>query len=551
MLSSKSKIFVSGCGLAYSFPGGESPFNSLNFSIERGITGIVGPNGSGKSTLLKLINGVIAPSCGKISVSGRISMLGQDAVANENLTVEEMLGISGKLDALRRIAEGEVSPALFEIVSGDWDIRETVSKALEGMGISHVPLDRKFGALSGGEAMKIRIAGLLISKPDILLLDEPTNNLDTEGRRSLSYFLQSWDKCAVLVSHDRELLSIANKIFELSSRGLAAYGGNYEFYVAARQQEDDVLERRITSAQEEVKREKRGMRESLERQAHRMASGNKQAKKNGMPKILLGARKRRAQETLGKARILHGSIAAAAEQKLKSVRSLIRERNIVNVDMPQTEVPNGKLLVEAKELNFRYPQASAFLFTEPLSFSIAGPERLSMTGPNASGKSTLLKLILASCKPGGMHGEMSGALLVKTARIAYMDQKINLLRNDLTLLENITLFAPDMRESDRRLRLARFLFLEQEAGRKAETFSGGEKIRAALACVFSATEPPHILMLDEPTNNLDIDSIERLESALANYKGALIVASHDEKFLESIGVKRQISVLATKKQDFS
>jgi len=540
---SASKIFISGRNLAYSFTDGEPLFDGLDFSIGRGITGLAGPNGSGKSTLLKLISGGLTPSGGKAITYGNAALLEQDAFDCGDSTVERALGVSEQLEAARRIADGEVSPELFEAVNGAWDIRETVSGVLERMEISRIPLDREFRTLSGGEAMKIRIAGLLLLKPDILLLDEPTNTLDAAGRQILIGFLKSWGKCAVVASHDRELLSIADRMLELSSRGLAAYGGNYAFYVSARHEEDAAIERRITSAQEEARREKREMRRNLERQSHRMANGGKQAGKGGIPRAVAGARKRRAQETLGKIKNTQESIVDCATRKLNSARALARERNIINVDMPQTAVPNGKLLLEAEKLNFRYPGTSAFLFGEPLNFSVSGPERLAITGPNGSGKSTLLRLILASRGLAEMRGESSGALSVKTSRVAYLDQKIELLRNDLTLLENITLFAPDMRESDRRLRLARFLFRENEASRKAGTFSGGEKIRAALACVLSGAEPPQMLMLDEPANNLDIDSIERLESALSNYRGALIVVSHDEKFLENTGVRRQVSVL--------
>ena len=428
------KIFAAGSGLAYSFPDGAPLFGWLDFSLERGLTGIVGANGTGKSTLLRLIAGALAPSRGSVAVSGIAALLPQNAFACGECTVAEALGVADRLAALKRIAEGETSPELFALADGHWDLREAAAAVLSRLGAGHIGLDREFATLSGGEVVKVRLAGLLLAKPDILLLDEPTNNLDADGRRSLLEFLQSWKKCAVVVSHDRELLGLAHRILELSNRGLAAYGGNYQFYAEARSDEENSLERRIVSAREEVKREKRELRESLERQAHRMAAGHRRGLKGGIPKIILGGMKRQAQRTMGKLKNTHEDILAGAAQKLKAARSLVRERNIISVDMPLTEVPKGKLLIEAAGVNYRYEGAPALLLGRALDLSLAGPERVAVAGPNGSGKSTFLKLVLAAASGAAMPGERYGALSVRTSRIACLDQRIDLLRDELTLL---------------------------------------------------------------------------------------------------------------------
>ncbi|MDD4003931.1 MAG: ABC-F family ATP-binding cassette domain-containing protein [Elusimicrobiaceae bacterium] len=539
-MSSKPVSFIRACDVSYSFEDGNSLFNRLRFSIPGGITGLVGPNGAGKSTLLRLISGELKPSAGKMEIKGGTAFLRQTAPFSGAEPVGEALGVAQQLAAYARMKTGDSSPELLDRLAGAWDIENAVSSALAATGAAHIALDRKFGTLSGGEAMKIRLAGLLLSNADILLLDEPTNNLDLSGRQAVTAFLRGLNKCAVVASHDRQLLGAADRILELSSRGLAVYGGNYEFYAAARRTEDEALDRRIAAARETARREKRELRENRERQVHRMANGRKKADRGGLPKILAGKRKRRAQETLGRNTGRDSEILARAEAELSAVRAQTRARNAISVDLPLTEVPNGKPLVRAENLNFRYPQSGRFVFEKGLTFEISGPARIALAGPNGSGKSTLLDLIVAAAAGRAFPGAVTGALTVYTSRIACLDQKTGLLRNDLTLLENITRFAPGLKECDRRLRLARFLFQKREIARKAETLSGGERIRAALACAFSAAEPPQLLILDEPANNLDLDSMQRLESALSNFKGALLAVSHDEKFLENIGADGRI-----------
>ena len=541
-LDNDSRVFAQVCGVSYSYEGGAEVLGGLNCSLERGLIGLVGPNGCGKSTLLRLIAGELEPASGNILRTGEAAFLPQN-IWNFSGSVEEALGVATPLSALRRIAAGEILPELLAVADGNWDLAERVDIAMSRLGVGHIPLSRDFATLSGGEAVKTRLAALLLNAPDILLLDEPTNNLDRDGRKALLEFLSSWEGCALIASHDRELLSIVDRIFELSNRGLAVYGGDYGFYREARAGEDTALEQTIGSARHELKREKLRRQAHLESQAHRMAAGNKRAEKGGIPKIIAGGHKRRAQQSLGKAKKVHDGVVAGVEDRLRRARALVRESNVINVDLPLTEVPNGKLLVECVGLKFSYEGTGRAMFGEGLDFSLSGPERVAVSGPNGCGKSTLLRLISSAAGAGEPpQGKISGRLFVAAGCAAYLDQRIEFLDDNLTLLENINRFAPELKESEKRLRLARFLFREELALRPARALSGGQRLHAALACLLSSPNPPLLLLLDEPTNNLDLDSVQKLESALSNYRGALLAVSHDESFLENIGVSRRLEL---------
>lgn len=203
----------------------------------------------------------------------------------------------------------------------------------------------------------------------------------------------------------------------------------------------------------------------------------------------------------------------------------------IDVSLPATHVPNGKVILSIEAVTFSYPNSSRVIF-DNFSLKLQGPERIALTGTNGSGKTTLIKLILGELPPG------SGKIYVGTPYVSYLDQNISQLSLGLSVLENFQRFNPEASIQEAHQALALFLFKNVAALKLVKDLSGGERLRALLACVLMKKHPPQLLILDEPTNHLDLHSIENIESALKNYEGAMIVISHDEKFLENIQVTK-------------
>jgi ATPase subunit of ABC transporter with duplicated ATPase domains len=219
-----------------------------------------------------------------------------------------------------------------------------------------------------------------------------------------------------------------------------------------------------------------------------------------------------------------------------SARQHVTPDHQIIIDLEQSEVPAHKRMVELKRINYRYPGAGRTLWPEPLSFEIVGPERVWLKGQNGSGKSTLIDL---RC---GRKRASTGEVNVGTRRIGLLDQKTSILDQGSTVFEILKQVAPLRPDHELRIILGRFLFEQEAALKPVSVLSGGERMRAALACLLGADQSPQILIVDEPTNNLDLASVKELVSALSNYRGVLIAVSHDDTFLAEIGIERAIEL---------
>ncbi len=511
--------------LTFAWPDGTGVLEDFQLAVGPGRTGLIGLNGTGKSTLLKLIAGELTPSDGTVRTQGDVGYLPQTVALDTGLRVDEVLGIAGTRAALHAIEAGDPSEEHFTAVGDDWDVEERARAALDQLGLGHVGLDRTIGEVSGGEGVLLRLAALLLAGPDILLLDEPTNNLDLFARRRLYEAVANWPGVMVVVSHDRELLELVDQIADLRDGEVVWYGGNYSAYEEALAVEQDAAERMVRVAEADVQRQKRELADAHVKLARRKRYGQKMWDNKREPKIVMGARKRQAQVSAGKHRIMHTEKLAEAKERLDEAELAVRDDDEIRVELPFTKVHPGRGVLRLSELQLRY---GAEVKGE---FEVRGPERIALTGRNGAGKTTLLRTITGDLAP--VAGEA-----VTEVPLRFLPQRLDVLDDGLSVVENVARFAPDATNNRIRAQLARFLFRGARADQPAGTLSGGERFRAALAALLLAEPAPQLLLLDEPTNNLDMASVRRLTAALEAYEGALIVASHDVPFLESIGITR-------------
>ncbi|MDX3691765.1 ABC-F family ATP-binding cassette domain-containing protein [Streptomyces europaeiscabiei] len=511
--------------LSFAWPDGTPVLDDLQIAFGPGRTGLVGVNGSGKSTLLKLIAGELTPSDGTVRVAGEVGYLPQNVTLDTGLKVDEALGIAAARAALHAIEAGDVSEEHFAAVGDDWDVEERALVTLGQLGLGHVDLDRTIGEVSGGESVLLRLAALLLRRPDVLLLDEPTNNLDLYARRRLYEAVESWSRVMIVVSHDRELLDLVDQIADLHAGEVTWYGGNFSAYEEALAGEQEAAERMVRVAESDLKKQKRELVDAQVKLARRKRFGQKMQDQKRVPKIVAGLRKRAAQESAGKHRILHEERLAGAKERLDEAVEAVRDEDEIRVELPYTAVPPGRTVLTLLDLELKYGARVRG------GFDLRGPERIALIGRNGSGKTTLLRTIAGELEPVG--GETKAHVPLR-----FLPQRLDVLDDELSVAENVARFAPDATNNRVRARLARFLFRGARADQPAATLSGGERFRAALAALMLAEPAPQLLMLDEPTNNLDMASVRQLTTALESYEGALIVASHDLPFLESLGITR-------------
>lgn len=546
----KTQPHLSFTHLSHSWPDGTVCFTDISGSITTPVTALVGDNGSGKSTLLRILAGLLAPSSGEITRPSHCPYLPQDLGLSADTTLAELFGIEKTLEALNALESGDYSPAIYEAIGDNWDAAENATAALATAGVgpaqanqegqapdARTLMGRTVGTLSGGEAVTAALNALTSPdtgkpSPDVLLLDEPTNNLDAEARVALYRKLRHQTCPVLVVSHDLELLALVDEIYELHGGQLRHFTGNYESYRQGIDLEQDAATRQVRDAKVVERKEKRERIEAETKLARAERRGKKFAEQNRKPGLAMGLDKMSAQKTAGRLREVQDQrVNQAIEAKLNA-ESLLRQDNTVYCQLPATELAVGKRVLELERASSRADL--------PETLVLQGPERVRLTGRNGSGKTTLLREVMGKA----VHTtdvEPAYTCTYRVPNTGYLPQSIN-LPPEKSMMQLVAEANPVLTEQEVRDQLARLLFKRERVHLPVAALSGGERFRLALACELLVAPAPQLLILDEPTNNLDISTVNWLVQTLNAYRGALLLVSHDDSFCAQLGLTSTLNL---------
>ncbi|NGY04996.1 ABC-F family ATP-binding cassette domain-containing protein [Solimonas terrae] len=516
-------------GVSWQLPDGSFLFSELDATFDARHTGLVGRNGVGKSVLARILAAEVTPTGGRCARIGRLHYLPQQITPRAGETVADLAGVRGALDALHRIEAGSTLQADFDAVGDRWQLSAQLQQALSAMQLGHLQADSAAMHLSGGEAMRVALAGALVSDADWLILDEPTNHLDARHRRDLITQLQRRSGGLIVVSHDRLLLESMARIVELSDLGLRSHGGGYSFYAERKAHERAVAIEQLERRKTDRRRQTRALTRQRERLEQRQSRGTRQAAQANQAPILLGLQKQRAENSAGRLRVEQAAARATLSQGVRDAAAQVEDDPAIVLLAPGAAPTMPERVASLREVLLPNVRGRA----QRIDLRLSGAQRVGLLGANGSGKSTLLKVL------AGLSEPLSGVreLAVETA---YLDQRLSTLDPARSTLEQMLAANPSADESTVRTQLA---LLGQNAARvplPTERLSGGERIKAALAMALYAERPARLLLLDEPDNHLDLASVQALETMLRQYRGALIVVSHDTAFLANIELTHRL-----------
>lgn len=509
------------------FPTGDTLFGPLNLTLEPSLCALVGRNGSGKTRLLRLLAGLDEPATGHIERFGSHAWVAQQHVISSQTTLAELLGYDAIFTARKRIDSGDYQPDDLALLDGHWDIAERLSEAFINATLPPFEPDKPAIELSGGERIRALLCGAFTAGADFLLLDEPTNHLDRQGRAWFYDQLSRYQGGVLVASHDRELLEQVPRILELSASGLRSYGGNYADYQAQRDAEQQAARAALEHAATERKRTRARMQKEHDDSQRRSAKTLRTVDTLNIASFERVKYKGAAKERIGTWKKQHIEQNEALNAAVNKARERVEDDNPVMFTLPGSQIPEGKQVLVLEDLVLQHVPVP------PLNWRMDGPMRVALKGPNGCGKSTLLKTLLGEVAP------RSGSCKVSVS-CAYLDQHLSRFDLSQSVMTHLNLSHTPLEEGVLRTRLAQLQLGADKVMLPLAALSGGERLKAALACVLWRAEATQLLLLDEPTNHLDLASVQAIEAALAGFPGALLVVSHDEAFLSGLTLTHEL-----------
>ncbi|MGZ4314149.1 MAG: ATP-binding cassette domain-containing protein, partial [Solirubrobacteraceae bacterium] len=401
---------------------------------------------------------------------------------------------------------------------------------LASLGLECATLDRRVGEISGGEAMLVAIAGLQLRACPITLLDEPTNNLDRDARARLREMVRAWKGTLVVVSHDLALLDEMDATAELRAGSLTVFGGPYSAWRSYLDGQQAAALQALRTADQAVKVEQRQRAEAESKLAQRARGAATKRANKAAAKIVMNGWADSAEKSAAKFRNGQEARLDAARERAAAAAQRVRSEDHVSLRLPDPDVPNSRRL-------------AVLVGSDGREHVIQGPERVVVVGPNRVGKSTLLARLLAQeVTPHAAEGDLSASGRLETRRFGHLPQRLDGLDEEASAVDAIRAAAPDMEQGAIRNQLGRLLLRGDSVFRPVSTLSGGERFRVSLARLLLATPPAQLLILDEPTNNLDVSTVTHLVEALAAYRGGLLVVSHDDDFIRRLEPTRVLAL---------
>ena len=522
--------------ISYTHPNKDILFTNININISpEDKIALVGNNGSGKSTLLQLIAKKLTPTTGQVINDSKVYYIPQLYGQYDHYTIAEALGIADKLHAMHEIMRGSVSEKYFELLDNDWQIEDKCAEALKKWEILEYNMYRKIGHLSGGEKTKVFLAGTELHNADILLMDEPSNHLDIHIRNVLYNFIESTKQGLIIVSHDRQLLNLTKKTYELNHGQIKVYGGNYDFYRLQKENELEAQTLQLLSKEKDLKKAKEQERKTRERLEKTDARGKKKQENAGVSRIMMNTLRNKAENSTSKAKDVHRNKITNISADLLALRSDRPSLPTIKLNLENSELHKGKTIYHAHDLNVRI--AGELLWKKNMELHIESGDRVSLQGSNGSGKTTLINILLGKIKAD------EGSLMSAEVKSLYFDQDYSLIEDKKSIYEMAQSYNDGgLEEHEVKIRLNRFLFPHDTWGNFCSSLSGGQRVKLILCCLTICEKSPDILFMDEPTNNIDIQSMDILSRTLSDYKGTLVVVSHDETFLRQLNINKTITL---------